>query len=41
MYLQVWKSVARWTDREDIQRAIEKIRALHAATWDAVEDMLV
>jgi hypothetical protein len=40
MYLQVWKPVARQTDREDIQRAIEKILALHAATRDAVEDVL-
>jgi type II secretory pathway component PulM len=41
MYLQVWKPVARRTDREDIQRAIEKIRTLHAVTRDAVEDVLV
>jgi hypothetical protein len=27
-------------DREDIQRMIEKIRALHAATRDAMQDVL-
>jgi hypothetical protein len=41
MYLQVCKLVARRSDREDIQRAIEKVRILHAATRDGVEDVPV